>query len=306
MTINDNAPAMQAAVSVVEPTPATKPHYSPSSMGHYFRCGESWRRTYIQKERQPPVLVMVKGTGMHKGAQANFTQKLQTHEDLPVQDLVAIAVAAFDEEIEKTGIALTDKDKAIGQEIAIATARDDVAKLAAAFRLTQAPHYQPVEGGIERRYRIVVPKSSHDLLGVIDLVATVGGKPGHHIRDFKTSGKKKSSVDSASSDQLTAYAAGHMVEFGFPAEDVGLDVLVSNKKGVVRQDLPEKRDEKDFAALATKINAMDAGVKAGIFLPADPGSWYCRPGVCPFHSTCPYVNHARIAAAKYGTEDEAE
>lgn len=294
---------MSEAPVTPEAAKPPKPHRSPSAMGTYFRCGEKFRREYIELEKQPPNLAMLKGTGMHRAAQHNFEQKLTSHVDLPYRDVVDAGVAAFDQELTK-GITLDDKDKALGKEVAIGLARDDVAKFATAFTIAQAPHYQPVEGGIERRYRIPVEKATHDLLGVIDLVAIVDNKPGNRIRDFKTSKKKKTATDAAGSDQLTAYAAGHLIEFGFPAVDVGLDNLVIKAKGVERQELVETRDQGDFMALSNKLNAMDAGIKAGVFLPADPGNWICKPSMCQFFPTCPYVNAERVLRAKAAEAEE--
>jgi len=278
---------------------ADRPHRSPSQIGSYLRCGEAWRRIYLEHERPPPFISMLTGTGMHKGAQVNFEQKIESHVDLPVPQIVDAAVAGFDAAVAKDGVTLTDKEKPAGQEMAVGAARDNVAKLAAAFAIMQAPDYQPI--AVEQRVRIPVPRSTHDLLGVMDFVGTVRGVTGQRVRDWKTGKRKKSAVDAAESTQLTFYAAAHQVHYGAPPADVGLDVLIIKSKGIERQELVEQRDEKDFQALAATLNTMERGIKAGIFLPAVPDAYWCRS--CVFRPTCPYVNNARVEAAKAAEEE---
>jgi hypothetical protein len=97
--------------------------------------------------------------------------------------------------------------------------------------------------------------------------------------------------------QLTVYAAGHKRLTGQPASEVRLDVLVKTKE-VTRQVLRSTRGAADFQALAARINATLAGIAAGIFPPASPGSWWCSDRWCGYWRSCPYVNSERIEAAE--------
>ena len=296
---------MSEAVQVTPPQPvaqAQKPHRSPSAMGTYFGCGEDFRRRYMEHERIPPTLSMLGGTGMHKGAEHNFRQKIDSHVDLPVADVVAAAVAGFDAAIAKDGLTLFPEELALGEGVAVGMKRDEVANSAAAFRLTQSPDYQPK--AVEQLVRIPVPKGTHDLLGIMDLVADdIARGVDDVVVDFKNAKKSKSAADAAESTQLTFYSAAHQVQYGKPPSEVRLDVLVTTKKGVSRQLLVEHRDAKDFQVLANRLNAMEQGVKAGVFLPAAPGSWKCSAKWCPwFTRGCVYVNAERIEAAKAAEE----
>lgn len=244
---------------------------------------------------------MLKGSGMHKGAEVNFRQKIESHEDLPMEQIIDAAVAGFDAELERSDVALTADEQSLGRDVAIGLARDEVKSLAAAFAVFQAPYYQPIE--VERRFRIPVPRGTHDVLGVIDLIAEVNNQAGRRIVDFKTGKRKKSAATAAESLQLTTYAAGHMVEFGEPPADVRLDVLIlkSGKKTagqVERQELVQQRGQADFVVLANKLNAMDKAVKEGVFLPAAEGAWNCSEKFCPFFKSCGYVNPNRNDSAQ--------
>ena len=43
---------------------------------------------------------MVMGSSCHKGAQKNFGQKIESHKDLPVKEIVGQTMAYFDENIK--------------------------------------------------------------------------------------------------------------------------------------------------------------------------------------------------------------
>lgn len=312
MSVQDNAAETPGQTDQT----ASKPYISPSQIDKYLRCGESYRRHYVENERFPPVLAMLKGTGMHGAAHVNFAQKIESHEDLPLPQIIEAAVAAFDAELQKSGVQLRDEETALGKAtlpngqpgeyLAIGKARDEVKKLATGFATMQAPHYQPI--ATELKVRIPVKRGPRDILGVLDLVATIDGQPGNRVRDFKNSARKKSQLDAAESTQLTTYGAAHQVHFGEPAVDVGLDVLIlredtpKKKGGVERQELVDTRDTDDFKALANTLNAVEAGITAGIFLPSlqSKSAWWCSDKFCPYHASCPFVNAKRVNAALQG------
>ena len=289
-------PPEQAA----EPDRPRKPYVSPTQLNSYFRCGEAYRRRYLEGERIPPGVAAHRGTGMHQGAKLNFRQKLETYRDLPPADIVDAAVAAFEAAVEKEGYLLTPDEAARGEKAVVAAAKDDTATFAEAYATLQAPLYQPVE--VEQPVRIELPTATHDLFGYVDLVATP--PPDSQldmptsIVDFKTSTKSKPQSEADDSLQLTYYSAAYQVRHGRPADDVRLDVLVRRAKGVGRQLLVTKRDAGDYSAFVARVNAMLAGVTAGIFTPALPGSWWCSAKFCGYWSTCPYVNAKRQQAGE--------
>jgi hypothetical protein len=276
-----------------------KPHRSPSQLTSYFSCGEAYRRRYIEKERLPFGMSALIGSGMHKGAEVNFRQKLESHADLPVKEIVDAAVVGFEERLDKDGVALSKDEKSMGQDVAVGLAKDTVRHYAAAFATMQAPHYQPV--AVEQPFRIPVNRGTHDIVGVIDLTAVVDDLPGQRVRDFKTKRRKPSALDEADSLQLSCYDAGHRVLFGFAPADVGLDVLVFSETktkgvGVSRHEMVGDRDERDFQVLANVLNAVDHGIKSGTFLPNGRGTWKCSERWCEYYPTCPYVNSQKLTA----------
>jgi hypothetical protein len=252
-----------------------KPHLSPSQLDMMSRCGEAYRRRYIEGERIPPGIAMLSGTGVHAGAEVNFRQKIDTRVDLPADDIVDAAVDGFDKGIAG-GYEVGPEDESPD------AARDQVADLARLYADEIAPEYQP--RFVEQSVRIELP-GSHDMLGILDMADDAG-----RVVDLKTTGKSKSQAEADASPQLTFYAAAHKVLTGELASEVRLEVLVKSKTPK-RVLLASTRGPADFAALANRINVASSAIAAGVFLPADPNSWMCSPKWCGFHATCPYVAH---------------
>ena len=84
-------------------------HISPSSANMAWRCGEQYRRRYIQGEIIPPAIALGRGRGVHSANRRNLEQKINTFEDMPENDLCDIA---RDEYIEsfKNGVFLTKEE----------------------------------------------------------------------------------------------------------------------------------------------------------------------------------------------------
>lgn len=263
----------------------TKPHLSPSGMDLYCKCGEAWRRRYVEKEIVPPAIVQLQGRGVHRGAAYNFKQKIESHQDVPVGELVEAAVAGFENETVG-GYVLSDDEQSMGAKRVVAQAKDQTADLAKLHAKEVAPEYQPVL--VERTVRLNLPNASHDLLGIIDLADDK-----RRVVDHKTAKQRTSQSEADASVQLTYYAAAHRVATGYLPTEMRLEVLVKNKTPV-RQLVTTHRGQPDFQALSNRINTVLAGIHAGIFPPATPGAWWCSSTYCGYHATCPFVRHQLV------------
>jgi len=254
-------------------------------MGMMAKCGEQYRRRYMEGDIIPPGVSLMKGSGFHEAAKVNMRQKMESREDLPAEDIQEIAVAAFDEAVHGEYV-LSDEEQSIGSAAVIGEAKDSLAELALVHALEQAPCYQPIM--VEEKIEIVIPDSPKNLLGIIDL-----GTDQNEVIDFKTAGKKKNQADADESIQLTVYAAAFHAMSGMPAESVKLDCVIQTKTKTYRQVLESDRIEADFAALAERINMMNTAIQAGVFLPAPPDAWWCSEKWCGYFRTCPYTRQGQ-------------
>lgn len=265
-----------------------KPHISNSQLQMYWRCAEQYRRRYMEGEILPPGIALLTGSALHRGAETNFSQKIESHMDLPAAQIIEASVVAFDEQT-KGGYALSEDETMRGPDIVLGEAKDQTAALAKVHAQQQAPDYQPV--AVEHRTRIVMPKASRDLVAITDL-----RDDQRRVTDIKTGARRKPQSEVNESVQLTIYAAAYTVDCGEPPAEVRLDTLVKTKTPG-RQVLSSHRTLADFEVLANRINATLAAIEAGNFPPCAPDSWQCSDRWCGFWRSCPYVNSERLLKA---------
>lgn len=262
-----------------------KPYISQSQLTTYEKCGEIFRRRYIEKEKIPPGIAMLRGTGVHHGAKYNFQQKIESRKDLPVKDIVDVAVASLEFEMGKSGVILTTDEEGRGKSIVVAETKDSVAALAAVYSVEMAPEYQPVI--VEERQRIILPTSTHDLLAIMDLADDKD-----RVVDIKCTSKKKTLNDAHTDEQLTFYALAFYAKTGkLPSEvrfENFVDRTLKSGRKTERNLLISTRTADDCQSIISRINAMIIGLRKGVFIPAHSGSWWCSERFCGYARTCPY------------------
>ena len=269
-----------------------KPYLSPTQIEMFTGCGEAYRRRYIEGDKIPPGIALVKGTAVHIGAALNFEQKIESFEDLRPSEIIDASVAALEGRGKVEGLLLTDDEKAIGKAKVFGECKDSTVRLAGLFSREVAPHYQPKY--VEKSVTIPLPNSSHDLKGILDLVSV-----DEELVDLKTGKKKKNQKDWDDSPQLTTYALTKKHLDGKLPKKILIEQLVDSGKSEPKRHLFETtRSMPDFKALGHRMNAVIKGITSGVFVPAPAGYWKCSPVYCGYWRSCSYVNSERKAAVK--------
>lgn len=281
----DSLMGNERSSSAPEMAPGEKPHISPSSINTYTKCPEQWRRRYVLRDRIPPKLAMVKGTALHKGAEFNYKQKINTRADLPVKDVKDFSAAAFDEAIKDDGILLGKEEASMGKDKAIGEAKDGAIALAELYTKESAPHYQPLE--VEAKVLIVLPSSTHNLLSIADLVTEDDG-----IIEYKT-GKKWSQDRADTEPQLTFQAMTFKALYKKDPKKIVVENMVTSTKTPYRNSIETTRTEEDYTAMVNRINAVLEGINKGVYPPANPSGWWCSEAWCGYWNTCSYVKKKR-------------
>lgn len=258
-----------------------KPYISPSQLSLYTKCGVAYQRRYVEKDIIAPGVAALRGTSIHKGAEANYDQKVHTRRDLKPDHVAQIAVSTFEQTIKHEDVWLNSEEQGVGRSKVLGEAKDMTARLATLFGKEVAHKYMPAH--VELEHKIVLPKSTHDLLGRIDLVTEDGV-----VQDLKSRSKKTNPDEIHRDPQLTFYALTYQNKFGKPPKALVIDELVDTKEPSVNSVMTD-RGAPDFEALVNRINAVVKGINAGVYTPATPGSWWCSPKWCGYWATCDYV-----------------
>lgn len=264
-------------------------HLSVSQLDMFTRCGEQYRRRYIEGEVVPPGISARIGSGVHKAAEANWREKMRTGKDMPLDAVLDCAAQAYDKSLQD-GVFFAP-DELPGATLAMAEGKDTAVSLATLFRQDLAPSVMPAL--VEEKIVLDLPGVDLPIVTILDLYTA-----DKSLRDLKTSGKKWSEDKAHASNQPTAYREAIRQATGeYPAELL-FDVLVSTKTPGL-QTLTTRRNEQDTAILARKFQIMCASIGAGIFPPAQPDHWCCSMKFCGYFFTCPHIPaHRKVLPKK--------
>lgn len=260
-------------------------HLSPSQIGMLGKCGEQYRRRYVEGERVPPGIAQIRGRATHSTNEKNLVHKLATGGLLPLDEIAQLAADQVKAELAGEwvlGADYEDNGVTVAQARGIVT--DEVVGLTRLHATELAPKAEPEALEV----RVEVPASDAlpvKLVGVIDLIDRVRG-----VRDTKTAQKSPKAEAAHESDQLTAYDLMHRALKGAPPKNLGLDHLIRTpKKGelrVVTQDT--SRSIEDLGVFVRRANAALRSIETEVFLPAPQDHWVCSTRWCGYAATCPY------------------
>lgn len=278
-------------------TASERPQLHVTALNMLARCGEAFRRRYLEGEIIPPGVAAIVGTAVDRAVTLNLERVTRAEPLLPVE---AVQEAARDglEAAWADGVALDVEEVAEGVTAIRGRALDKAVRLARLHAEEVAPRLRPTH--VQRRFVIELPGYPLDLAGAIDVVEAEA------IRDTKTSAKTPAADVAERSDQLTMYALASKVLDGRAPERVALDYLVDLKTPKAAT-FESTRSSGDFAPLLRRVEAAALAIERGVFFPAPADSWQCSRRWCGYFDSCPYVRRpVQIAAARPATDPAPE
>lgn len=252
-------------------------HISPSMLGLFCRCQEAFRRRYIEGIKLPPGIAACIGTGMHKGAEANHRQKIESGVDMPLGDIQDAARDGYNAAISDGVFVPEGEESSAPTELAKGV--DTAVNLAAAYARHIAPRIQPV--AVEERLQSDVPGLPVPFLGIIDVLDGSGWCP-----DLKSAARKWAPGKAAGNMQPAVYRYLLQQGRGVPMPRMSFEIVTH--KGEHQSIMVDAREE-DLAPVIARANGLLAAVERGDFLPAEPGHWMCGPKWCGYWHSCPYI-----------------
>ena len=88
---------------------------SVSQLDMFARCGEQYRRRYIEGEIVPPGIAARIGTGVHKAAETNWREKMRTGRDMPLDAVQDCAAEAYHKALQD-GVFFRSEERRVGKE----------------------------------------------------------------------------------------------------------------------------------------------------------------------------------------------
>ena len=165
-------------------------HLSVTQIKMYLRCPLQYKFRYIDSLKIPPVSAITLGKSIHSALEANYSQKINTKQDLPVIQIADLFSDFWEEEAKET---LFEADERAGE------VKDEGIGLINVYHEQISPNIQPKI--VEKEFELSFENVSYTLKGKLDLVDSQD-----IIIDHKTS-KRSMQVESILSDlQLTCYA----------------------------------------------------------------------------------------------------
>lgn len=247
-----------------------------------LRCGEQFRRRYMEGEIIPPGIAAGRGTGLHGANEVNMKQKVKSKEDLPLSDLKDVARDSFINAF-KNGIYLAKEDRPSKNKI-INDGLNATLRLTTLYKDEVAPEIEPLE--VEHPFSIDIPGIPLPLAGRMDIQREA------KVDDLKSAGKSWDDGQIQKEIQPILYSLAHEHETRIRPEFV-YHILVDLKTGPKRQIQKLTATDEHYQALIKKMRMFCKSLEAGIFLPANPSSWWCSEKWCGYYYTCDYVGNPK-------------
>ncbi len=242
-------------------------HISVSQINMYQRCPASYYYRYVRGMIIPPKAAMTRGTAVHSGIEFNYTQKMETEKDLPLEEVKEYTAAVFEEKAEETDFEGEDKGKV----------KDSTISLAGLYHDEVAPTVQPE--AVEEKVEVAFEGTDYTLLGYIDLIDHK-----KRIRDTKTTGRTPSESVIQDNLQLAAYSLMYQTITGEEESGVGLDYLVDTKNPKVVQ-FEAKVTEAERQRFLKIMDAVAKAIEAEHFYP-NYNNFMCSQKNCGYWDIC--------------------
>lgn len=215
---------------------------------------------------------LLRGSAVDRAASRNLTQKIRSHEDMPVADVLDLAEEAMREDVDDEG-----GPKSIDWEgSSFPRAIDSTMELTRIHMLHHAPAIHP-KAVQEEMHRPL--KDGRDFVGYLDFITEDGA-----VGDIKT-GKRRMGQASADTDMQAhayAYLMGKGIDFAYWRT---IDTGTQRYEEV----LNTHRTSEQASWYEHAAEEVSAAINTGIFPPNTQG-WHCSPKFCDFWQRCQVEN----------------
>ena len=262
---------------------------SHSRMSMLSRCGEQFRRRYVEHEVVPPDVSLAVGRAVDRAVSENLRSKMAGAGLKSAEEVVDLARDAVEDEF-RGEVVLSDDEASRGLRAVKGEAADKSIRLASCHARELAPTINPTH--VQRWVAVDLARLGYpaELVGIIDV------QEAGRVRDTKTSAKSPQAGAADASMQLTTYGLASRVLDGAAPTSLGLDFLVDNKSGAKAVTQQTTRATDDYRSLLRRVERYLEVVEKGAFQPTSPDNWWCSTRFCGYASTCPFFRRPASVA----------
>jgi putative RecB family exonuclease len=251
-----------------------RPHWSYSQISQYLRCPLQYYFQRILKLPEPWVSSnLVLGSAVH-AALAEYHNRLRLRQDCSREEIQEAFLGAWKEREEQQPVDYRrgqDRTKAIDQGVALLE-----------LYLSEPPPQNIV--GVEQRFMVPLHNSRGEILekplvAILDLICE--DKDGLKIVELKTSGRKYSEMETATSLQVTCYLNAIREKYDRSAS-LYYKILVKTKTPQV-QEIKTERTPADIDRLGDLVEMIELAIAGGVFYPVEN---VINCSTCVFRQPC--------------------
>jgi hypothetical protein len=209
---------------------------------------------------------MTLGSSFHRGAAHNLRQKVESHTDLPVADVLDAFATDFDWRKKETEWG--EDDPGEFKDRGVVTLKE--------YQKVIAPQIQPVD--VEQEFVMRFADLDYTFVGVVDALIETA------VVELKTTAKSLKQPRHDHLLQTWGYCTGMSVSKGVSKGRLDY-AIAKTEPEMLTFDVPVSQAEKDF--FLSSMTAVAKGIKAEIFIAnRSESNYYCSRRKCAYWSDC--------------------
>ncbi len=248
-----------------------------SEINSYLECPAKFYFDSVEKIKVPNKIALAGGTAYHTALELNFTQKINSREDLPAEDVIECFSSAFDDEAAEVDKADFDIEKP-GQ---VKDAWIEVLKI---YMKDTAYRIFPI--AVERRLAAKFKDFKYGLTGKIDIKDEDGV-----IVDHKTTSKPYKETPENYKLQvgggyvLLENALSISDKSNTPVKSTRIDYNIRKSPKSNKAEVRHIQIDIDVDYFLAVFQNVSNGISANVF-PPNRGHIYCTRRFCKFWNEC--------------------
>ena len=258
---------------------------STSMLSTYIMCGLRFKYTYIDKLSGFKGMRATMGSAVHKAREVDLTNKMDTEQDMNVEELQDVARDYVCETFESSEVETGKEFEGETKESARGIAVDMSVTMAQKDREDFLPIILPV--AVEETMAISFPNLSRIVVGKLDVRES---HDGDIIRDLKTGKRAFGQAKTDSGMGLTTYGMLFLATHGKLPDGYKIDNVINSGKRPCKTELyATERSQAQIERQLGRFVSVCDGIDKGVFMPANPVDWWCSKDWCSHHHICPFA-----------------